>query len=438
VRYHGGTFGEFLDTFEGQIGVNLGTYVPHSPVRRWVMGEDASHRAATADEITAMQAIVRGAMRDGAIGFSTSQLDIHVAHDGREVPSNYATAAELVALAGALRAFDHGALEFIPRSFAEGLNEADRTLLCDMVRAAGGKPLEIQTLTPMPHQPDAWLRTLDFCRDAQRQGLPIHPMFATNELGAHLSLDSTFLFDEIPSFRETLILPHAERLQRLRDPALRERLRRELADPTGRAFMFAWFVMFVETVRDPAHQAYVGKHVQELADAAGQDPLDWFLDTSLAENLETQFVLSMPREWDYRSMAADIVRDPIVMAGSSDGGAHLLSFTGADYTTRLLSEWVPTILTLEQAVARLTAAGARVHGLRDRGTLQPGVWADVTIYDPHRLRVGKTRLARDFPGDSARYVVDAEGYVATIVNGQVLMDQGRHTGALPGHVLRGG
>ena len=438
VRYRGGSFGDFLDTLEGRIGVNLGTYVPHSPVRRLVMGDAASERAATPAEIAAMQDVVRAAMREGAIGFSTSQLDIHVAHDGREVPSNYATADELIALAAVLREFDHGAIEFIPRSFSEGMNDKDRALLCDMVRASGGKPLEIQTLTPLPHEPDGWFRTLEFCRDAQRQGLPIHPMFATNELGAHFSLDSTFLFDEIPSFRQTLTLPHADRLQRLRDPALRERMRREIADPTGRAFVFAWFVLFVETVREPQHEAWVGKHVQELADAAGQDPLDCFLDLCLAEDLQTQFVLTMPREWDYRAMAADIVRDPIVMAGSSDGGAHLLSFTGADYTTRLLTDWVPSILTLEQAVERLTAAGARVHGLRDRGTLRPGAWADVTIYDPRRLRVGRTRLVHDFPAGGGRYVVEAEGYVATVVNGQVLMDQGRHTGALPGHILRGG
>lgn len=438
VRYRGGSFGDFLDTFERRIGVNLGVYVPHSPVRRMAMGDAASTRAAGAAEIAEMQAIVRQAMHDGAIGFSTSQLDIHVAHDGREVPSNYAAPDELIALAGALREFRHGALEFIPRSFSEGMNDADRALLRDMVRASGGKPLEIQTLTPMPHLPDAWKRSLEFCRESQQQGLPIYPMFATNELGAHFSLDSTFLFDEIPSFRETLLLPQAERMQRLRDPALRERMRVELADPTGRAFVFIWQVVFVETVRDTAHQAWVGRHVGELAEAAGQDPLDCFLDMCLAEDLTTQFVLTMPREWDYRALAIDLVRDPMVMAGSSDGGAHLLSFVGADYTTRLLSEWAPSVLTLEAAVARITSMPARVHGIVDRGTLRPGAWADVTVYDPARLRVGATRLARDFPANSQRYVVDAEGYVATVVNGEVMMDQGRHTGALPGHVLRGG
>jgi N-acyl-D-aspartate/D-glutamate deacylase len=438
VRFRGGSFGDFLDGFEGRLGVNMGAYVPHSPIRRLVMGDDASVRTATPEEIRAMQGEVRAAMRSGAIGFSSSQLDIHVAHDGREVPSNHAAPEEIVGLSAVLAEFDHGALEFIPRSQAEGLNEGDRRLVLDMARASGGKPVEIQTLVPLPHLPDGWRRSLEFAHEAHARGLRVHPMFASNELGAFFSLDSTFLFDEIPSFRETLTLPHAERLERLRDPALRERMRRELADPTGRAFMFVWSVLFVDEVFDPAHRAWIGRHVEELAAEQATDPLDCFLDLSLAEDLRTQFVLTVPREFPLRELTETLVRDPIVVAGSSDGGAHLLSFVGSDYTTRLLTEWVPDVLGLEQAVARLTSIPASIHGLRDRGVLGPGAWADVTVYDPTRLRVGATRLARDFPAASARYVVDAEGYVATVVNGEVLMERGRHTGALPGHVLRGG
>jgi N-acyl-D-aspartate/D-glutamate deacylase len=131
------------------------------------------------------------------------------------------------------------------------------------------------------------------------------------------------------------------------------------------------------------------------------------------------------------------VSDPIVMSGSSDGGAHLASFTGADYTTRLLSEWVPDPLSLEQAVWRLTGMPATVHGLRDRGFLRTGAWADVVVFDPASLAAGDSYLARDFPADTERYVVDARGYRAVVVNGVVLVEDGKHTGALPGQVLRG-
>ncbi len=338
LRWAGGSFGDFWRRVEGRLGVNAGGYVGHSAVRRWVMGEAASARRATAAEVAAMQDLVRAALREGALGFSTSQLDIHVAHDGRGVPSNHAAPDEVVALAGVLAEFGHGAIEIIPRSFVEGMNAADRALLLACYRAAG-RPLEIQTLTPLlPACPDGWEASLAFAHEAWRAGARIHPMLATNRLGAHLTLGSTFLFDELPSFRETLTLPPAERARRLREPAVRERMRHQLADPTGRAFVFVWDVVRVEEVRDPAHRAWVGRTVPELAAERGQDPLDCFLDLSLAEDLETQFGLEMPPSDYFRECTARLLRDPIVMAGSSDGGAHLLSFTGADYPTRLLSE----------------------------------------------------------------------------------------------------
>jgi N-acyl-D-aspartate/D-glutamate deacylase len=215
-------------------------------------------------------------------------------------------------------------------------------------------------------------------------------------------------------------------------------MRAELADPAGRAFVFVWQIVVVEAVRDPAHAHWVGRSVSDLADEQGADYLDCFLDMALSEDLATQFVLGMPPSQTFDDIIATMIRDPIVMAGSSDAGAHLLSFVGADYTTRLLSEWVPKTLSLEAAVSRLTLMPATVHGLHDRGVIRRGAGADLVLFDPHRLAAGATRLVNDFPGDSPRFVVDAEGYAATIVNGQVLLENGEHTGALPGSLIHGG
>ena len=131
------------------------------------------------------------------------------------------------------------------------------------------------------------------------------------------------------------------------------------------------------------------------------------------------------------------MKDPIVMAGSSDGGAHLGSFTGADYSTRLLSEWVPETLSLEQAVWRLTGMLATVHGLRDRGFLRSGAWADLVVFELDELAAGDAYRVRDFPADTERYVVDAKGYRAVIVNGVPILEENKPTGAMPGHVIRG-
>ena len=223
LRFGGGSFAEFWSRFEGKIGVNVGGYVGHSAVRRYVMGDDASEREATPEEIEAMKELVRQGMREGAIGFSTSQLDIHVGEDGREVPSNHASHEEVVALCGVLAEFDHGAVEIIPHSFAAGYDEADRKLLVDIYHASG-KPVELNPLIPSTTHPMGWQATLEFVSEMAEQGVRLHPMCSVNKLEAHLRLADTFLLDESPLWRETLCLPESDRMNALRDPVMRKPL----------------------------------------------------------------------------------------------------------------------------------------------------------------------------------------------------------------------
>jgi N-acyl-D-aspartate/D-glutamate deacylase len=438
VDFPGGSLGDFLANLDGRVAVNVGANVGHCAIRRHVMGDDASERHATDDEIAAMQQLLRDALRDGAVGFTSSQLELHVAHDGRGVPSNHAAPDELLALASVLAEFGRGSIEFIPRSFLIGYDDADRALIEGMARASG-RPVHLNTLTMMPHAPDGWHRSLEFARDAHHDGLELHPMFASNRQGAHFQLGTTFLFDEMPSFRDTLTLPPEERAARLRDPALRGRMRSEVADPTGRSFVFVWQVLRVEQVVHDRNRRWLDRSVSEIADELGADPLDAFLDLSLDEDLDTQFVLAAPPDAKRRAATEAMIRSPFVMAGSSDGGAHLLSFCGADYTTRLLTEWVPEVLSLEDAVARLTSIPARATGLADRGRLSPGAAADVLLIDrDHLATPDAPRYVRDFPADSGRFVADADGYRAVIVNGELVLDDGTWTGETPGQVLRGG
>jgi N-acyl-D-aspartate/D-glutamate deacylase len=439
LRFGGGSFGDYWSRFDGNLGINVGSFVGHCAVRRHAMGDAASERPATPEEIAAMKELVRQGMREGAMGFSSSQLEVHVGEDGRGVPSNHATPEELVELASVLAEFDRGAIEIIPRSFAQGYDEADRKLLLDLYHASG-RPVELNILLPNPEHPMGWQATLDFCNEAFAQGVRLHPMFTTNRLELHLRLADTFVFDEMPAWRAALTLPEPQRCRRLRDPELRAQLRAEFDDPKSRAVSFEWSGLEVEAVRDAAHGAWVGRSVRELADERGADPLDTFLDLSLEEDLATQWQTRLDEV--AKRFIEHVVRsalvDPIVMPGSSDGGAHLASFVGADYTTRLLTDWVPDPLSLEHAVWRNTLMPATVHGIQDRGALREGAHADILVIDPDRLRAGSSRLARDFPAGTERYVVDAEGYRATVVNGQVLMEDGVHSGALPGAVLRGG
>jgi len=433
VTFRGGSFADFLDGLAGRVAVNVGANVGHCALRRWVMGDEASERAATSSEVDAMCALLQRSLDEGAIGFTSSQLDLHVAHDGRPVPCNLAAPEELVSLAAVMNARDHGAIEFIPRTFLTGYSDDDRRLIRAMARASG-KPVHLNTVTQMPHAPEGWKRSLEFAEEAAGEGAAVHPMFATNRRGTHFALGSTFLFDEMPTWRDTLTSPDRDRL--LRDPAVRNRMRTELADPTGRSFVFRWEAVVVEAVAEPAHQAWVGRTVAALAAERGQDALDCFVDLSLAGGLRTQFGLVAPADPVRQAAVETLVRSPVMMAGSSDGGAHLLSFCGADFPTRLLTEWVPDVLTFEAAVARLTSAHAAACGLRDRGVVQPGAAADLVLLDRARLGAGDARYVEDFPAGSGRYVVDAEGYVAVIVNGTAVLEEGRPTGALPGTIIR--
>ena len=254
------------------------------------------------------------------------------------------------------------------------------------------------------------------------------------------ALSDTFLFDEMPAFRDTLTLPAAERAQRLVQPAVRDDMRAQWADTTGRHIVFGWGN--IKVARADHHPEWVGLRVPELRSLLGAgDELDAFLDASLAEDLDAVFTLAGSGGSGARAAdpaTAAIVAHPLTLPGSSDAGAHLSSYCGVDYTTRLLTEYVPDALPLESAVARLSAIPATLYGLRDRGVVRPGAIADLVIWDPARLAAGATRWVEDFPAGGGRFVVDAEGYLALVVNGEVVRRDGVDTGARPGRVLRPG
>jgi N-acyl-D-aspartate/D-glutamate deacylase len=437
VTFPGGTFDEFLDRWDHRIGVNAAMYVGHSAVRRYVMGEESSLREASPQEISAMASLVRSAMEQGAIGFSSSQLDLHRDHEGNPVPSNLATPDEIVALCRVLGEFRHGVVGFLARSSVDGYSAADRDLLQRMAEVSG-KPVLTEAIGWVRGHPDSWRQSVGLARDAAEAGLNIHPMLVVNPKGIHLSLASTFIFDEIDAFREILTLPHERRLQMLATPSVRDRLRAEIAQTTGRALVFGWDEVRVVAAMKPANRRFEGRTVTDFSSEAGVDPLDAFLDLAIEEDLETIFLIDRnAREKEQAVIREAITQDALVI-GSSDGGAHLQTFCGADYTTRLLAELVPGALSIEDAVARLTSVPARLAGVEDRGTIQSGMAADLVLLDPDKLGVGPPKLVSDFPHDAKRLIFEPTGYHAVIVNGETIVSQGNHTGSLPGTVLRSG
>ena len=230
----------------------------------------------------------------------------------------------------------------------------------------------------------------------------------------------------------------ASRMARLRDPKTRARLVNELGDPTMGSLNLTWDQVAVVATRDDRHRALEGRTVADIARDSGATPIDAMLDLAVAEDLETMFAIRRKIAERERGVIEQLVDHPMLMAGSSDGGAHLLTFCGADYTTRLITDWVPSRLTLEQAVAKLTFLPAMSMGLWDRGLIRPGMAGDLVVFEPERLGVGPVRMERDFPAGASRLVFPAQGYHATLVNGEVMTRNGDSTQARPGQVLRGG
>jgi N-acyl-D-aspartate/D-glutamate deacylase len=438
VDFAGGSVGDFLDNLNGRIGVNMAYYVGHSAIRRWVMGSEASERTATADEIRAMQVLLDLGMRDGAIGFSTSQLDVHADHEGKPIPSNLASAEEIVALASVLAGYPEGIMEHLCQTFAVGYDQADRSLMRDMAVASGGKALHVNPLLRFTNQPDAWRDCIEVLEGYARDGLRVYPMASANPKGLHIALADTGMLDEMPTFRSTLTGSLAQRIAVLRRSDVRDALRREFDDPGQlRQLAFGWSQLRVVGVRDAEHQAWVGRTVADIAAERGHDELDTFIDLSIEEDLETVFVIDRPVTQEDHDVIAALLEHPLTTSGSSDGGAHVNTFCGADYTTRILTEYAGTeTFTFEDAVRKLTSVPAMTVGLWDRGVIRPGAAADLVLLDRERLAVGPVRLARDLPAGASRLVFDQEGYVATIVNGQVVIDDGKPTGATGGTVLR--
>lgn len=435
VDFAGGSVGDFLRGLDGRVGVNIATYCGHAAVRRYVMGDDASERAATTAEIEAMMTLVDQAMADGALGLSTSQLDVHADHNGRPVPPNLATNEELIALASVLAKYPQGALEHLCRSFAIGYDASDRELLAAMARASGGKVLHANLLLRFTNDPDAWRRCLDVLEGYAAEGLRVYPMASANPKGLYLSLADTILLDEMPTFRSVLSEPIDERLRLLADPAMRARLAADL-DMPGRQLTWGWDNLRVASVADPANSALAGRTIADIAADRGVDGLDTFLDLAVGEQLQTLFIIDRPVTAEDREVISFLLRHPLTMPGSSDGGAHLNTFCGADYTTRVLTEYVDDSFTFEAAVRRLAAVPAASVGLWNRGELRPGNAADIVLIDRDRLAVGEAKMVSDFPTGAARVIWEQQGYMATIVNGEVLLDDGTYTGALSGHVLR--
>lgn len=429
-------FPGYLDTLEQRPkAINVGCYIGHSAVRRYVMGADC-RRAATEGEIARMQDVIGEALRAGALGLSTSRIPLHVDGEGKSVPSFYAEMPELLSLASKLREVGRGVLEVtakmvIPQSEHEAGDLADLVALAK----TSGRPVTWASVRYLPTYPGRSLFILSEVQKAvTREGVRLHPQIGCRAFETHMNWQKLMpVFAHLPTWRAAMFLPQAAKVAALAHGETREKMRTEIA---GATFFNGWKYVVVKETAQSRHKALEGQSIAAIATTQGKEPLDVFLDLCVAEDCATDFfyyAVDMEEE-----PMGHMLRDANTLL-ETDAGAHLTSLCNADFPSYLLAHWVREkgVLTLEEAIAHLTSRPAGVLGLSDRGRLQTGCAADVVIFDPQRIRGGQLHTAHDLPAQQPRLIQQAEGIHMVIVNGEVILEEGQPTGAMPGQVVRG-
>ncbi|MCW2549184.1 MAG: amidohydrolase [Mycobacterium sp.] len=442
------TFPEFMDSRVGRLGVNFACYVGHSNLRRWVLGDAATERAATPDEIAAMAAMLREALEAGAAGLSSSASPTHLDTAGRRVPSRLAEEPELMALADELGRHGAGSLALLPKSSVGGLDDADKELLIRLAKASG-LPVVIQGLggrNKVDAPTATWEASKEFLDRAAEQGAAVFSMLITRPFDRAFAVDETNLhYLAVPSWNAMLNLPAAERRTLLHNPAAREELRLAVEnynrDPEKGTTVPPplWRYVYVDEVSKPHNKHLASRSVADIAAELGVEPADALLDLALDEDfaVRLRWRTESP-EW--AAAVGEAQLDPRMVIGTSDGGAHLARDDGADWSSYFLRNWVldRKVWTLEEGIRQITAVPAALVGLYDRGTLTPGAWADVMIWDPQQIEPTHKEFAHDLPGGVGRFKAWGRGVSATIVNGVPIIVDGKLTGDLPGHVVRPG
>jgi len=436
VEFGWETVPQYLDQLDHYLGVNVGNLIGHTAVRYYVMGDDCQKRTATENEINQMQALVRDGMKAGALGLSVSRNQGHYDPQGIHIPALWADEKEIFALGDVLREMGTGIIQSGGGNGAEVQNG-----LMSRLSEATGRTVVYNNLLQSMRRPSEWKEQMALIDASTAKGVRAYPMCTPNRIVDHFTMRNCQEFRGLPTWHPILLASDEEKLRAYSDPEIRKKLHAEAVEfkvdrtPPGICRTW-WDYMEVQTAVLPKNKQFESKTVGQIAQMQGKGIIDAFLDLVVEENLDTEF-LHGEINVDEAAMA-QILTYPNAIIGLSDGGAHVQFQSGFGFSTRLLSEWVREkgVMSVEQAVRRLTFDSASIFGLYDRGLLRPGLAADITIFDPDTVRPLPLEVVHDFPTGAKRINEPAEGILATVVNGEVLMENGKHTGALPGRVLR--
>ncbi len=448
INWQWETFPEYLDALASiPRTLDVGTQVPHAPLRLYVMGErGASNEIATPEDIERMAAITRAAIEAGALGFSTSRTMVHATPEGIPIPGTFAAEDELVGIARGIAQAGRGLMEVVTDAVL-GQN-VDREFAWMQRAAATGCPITFLLAQANP-LPQVWRDLLQRCEASTRAGQRIIPQVFARPVSILFSFQGEHPFQYMPSYAPLKDLPHAEKMQALRNPDVRRRLLQE-EDPTtaGISLLYkqasTWQMTFpmgqpLNYFPDPQH------NVATIAARRGCTPKEAVYDL-LLENDGRAFLMYTIAGYAEASREPlyEMLTHPMTVMGGSDSGAHMRFICDGSAQTFMLTNWVRDCaredryhLPIEFVVKKQSQDTARLFGMYDRGTLEPGMKADLNLIDLNALGIETPTMINDLPAGMPRLMQKAQGYVATVVSGEVIQENGTATDARPGKVVRG-
>ena len=423
------SFPEYLDHIRPKLGINVGALIGHSAIRLFVMGPESQEREATQEEISKMCEIVREAMRAGALGISSSYVDID--ENGDPVPSRFAGFDEKVALAQAMGESGRGIWQVVPY-FPDMKQQLDNIRELGDISLAANVPCSLQPVLSSPTSPNAE-ELIEALEKEQARGARVfgQTMPRCFDLNMRLSETSMLLY-ALPRWKKIMDLPREQRLEQFKEQ--KSELVNEMKDAKGMSGSIPF--LKVGSVKSDENQRYQGQYLGAIAQEENKELGEVILDLSIRDNLDTEFQLQNVINADKQAVAK-IVSHPLCHFGASDAGAHITQFCGTGDTSHLLQHYVreTSTFSLEEAIHKMTGELAVDWGLADRGTLEEGKAADIVIFNSETVSVGKEEFVDDFPGEARRYVRKSEGYDVVIVNGAIAYQDGRYTETLNGRVV---
>jgi N-acyl-D-aspartate/D-glutamate deacylase len=442
------TYGGYLDSLDRtDTAINVGGMVGHCALRYWAMGDASMDPdvAPTEDQVGEMARLLDEALAAGALGFSTSRTLRHKVPDGRQVPGTFASAEELLALATVMAERDRGIFETAPRFDGDGPSEPRcRSELAWMreLSIATGRPLTFN-LTHTFENPEHHRLAVQLARAANDEGARIRPQTTARGIGVLFSLQSSTPFGRHPSWAELAPLSLPERLAAVRDPQRRARMVAEAEHAPSADELARFFVTGADGVC--GQQDGVARYdcdprsaLPAVAAERGVSMAEALLD--LCDETDGRVLVYWPLLNQSMDAVAELLADDTVLMGLADAGAHVGQILDASQPTWFLTHWVRDrgLVSLERGIQRLTSDTADFVGLTGRGRVVPGAVADLNVIDWEGLSLPVPEFAHDLPGGAGRWTQRADGYRATVVNGAVTLQDGRHTGELAGQVLRSG